>query len=202
MRPRVGNKPRDTDRHRPRRPDAWFQCVHCRQPVGAEAFGTDHRNHCPSCLWSKHVDDRPGDRAAECDGAMEPIAVWVKPGGEWSIVHRCRRCAALHANRIAGRQRAGADFARGSSAVAAVVPVGAAGGARHPADAAGCAGGAYRSAGSRPLIETRSMRFVCSLLRSLISPELYLKHLWKRTEVQSPVRLVPIPVAHGGPRAV
>jgi len=102
LRPRVGNKPRDTDRHRPRRPDAWFQCVHCRQPVGAEAFGTDHRNHCPSCLWSKHVDDRPGDRAAECDGAMEPIAVWVKPGGEWSIVHRCRRCAALHANRIAG----------------------------------------------------------------------------------------------------
>ena len=33
---------------------------------------------------------------------MEPIAVWVKPNGEWSLVHRCRECGALRDNRIAG----------------------------------------------------------------------------------------------------
>jgi len=67
-----------------------------------QAYGTEHRNHCPSCLWSKHLDDSPGDRAADCDGAMEPVAVWVKRGGEWAIIHRCSRCGTLHSNRIAG----------------------------------------------------------------------------------------------------
>jgi ribosome biogenesis GTPase len=33
---------------------------------------------------------------------MEPIALWVKPNGEWAIVHRCRQCGAMRTNRIAG----------------------------------------------------------------------------------------------------
>jgi hypothetical protein len=33
---------------------------------------------------------------------MEPIAVWVRPGGDWAILHRCRSCGAIHSNRIAG----------------------------------------------------------------------------------------------------
>jgi len=33
---------------------------------------------------------------------MEPIAVWVRPDGEWAIVHRCRQCGATRTNRIAG----------------------------------------------------------------------------------------------------
>jgi len=32
---------------------------------------------------------------------MEPIAVWVRRGGEWAIIHRCRRCGALRSNRVA-----------------------------------------------------------------------------------------------------
>ena len=44
----------------------------------------------------------PGDRAAECAAAMEPIAVAVRPDGEWAIVHRCDGCAAVRLNRIAG----------------------------------------------------------------------------------------------------
>lgn len=32
---------------------------------------------------------------------MEPIAVWVRKGGEWAIIHRCRLCGALSSNRIA-----------------------------------------------------------------------------------------------------
>jgi ribosome biogenesis GTPase len=33
---------------------------------------------------------------------MEPIAVWAKQKGEWSIIHRCTKCGALRSNRIAG----------------------------------------------------------------------------------------------------
>ncbi len=67
-----------------------------------QAPGTDHRNHCNWCLWSRHVDEEPGDRAAECRSAMEPIAVWSRPGGDWAIIHRCRGCGELKSNRIGG----------------------------------------------------------------------------------------------------
>lgn len=48
------------------------------------------------------MDEEPGDRAAECRGGMEPIAVWARPGGDWAILHRCRSCGTIHSNRIAG----------------------------------------------------------------------------------------------------
>lgn len=67
-------------------------------PAGA---GSDHRNHCPNCLHSLHVDIEPGDRESDCGGIMEPIAVWVRKNGEWAIIHRCRRCGQLSSNRIA-----------------------------------------------------------------------------------------------------
>ncbi len=79
-----------------------FKCKHCGRMIDPVAYGTKHRNHCPHCLWSRHVDDAPGDRAAICGGAMEPIAIWVKADGEWSIVHRCRSCGHIKPNRIAG----------------------------------------------------------------------------------------------------
>jgi RNHCP domain len=67
------------------------------------APGTRHRNHCPTCLWSLHVDDDvPGDRDADCAGSMEPIGVTVRDDGEWALVHRCAGCSTVHVNRIAG----------------------------------------------------------------------------------------------------
>ena len=66
-----------------------FTCRVCGWPVGPQAAGTQHRNHCPNCLASVHLDDEPGDRAADCGGTMEPVAVWVRKGGEWAIIHRC-----------------------------------------------------------------------------------------------------------------
>ena len=67
-----------------------------------QAPGTAHRKHCPNCLWSRHLDDdTPGDRAADCGSAMEPIAVSVRGDGEWVLVHRCTRCDTLHLNRTA-----------------------------------------------------------------------------------------------------
>jgi RNHCP domain len=67
-----------------------------------DALGTAHRNHCPYCLWSRHLDNTPGDRGADCGASMEPIAVSVRGDGEWVLVHRCTACEMLHLNRIAG----------------------------------------------------------------------------------------------------
>ena len=78
-----------------------FTCKVCGRLVVPAGAGSEHRNHCPNCLSSLHLDDQPGDRAADCGGIMEPVAVWVRRSGEWAIIHRCRRCGALHANRIA-----------------------------------------------------------------------------------------------------
>ena len=36
-----------------------------------------------------------------CGGIMEPVAVWVRKGGEWAIIHRCKRCGKLSSNRVA-----------------------------------------------------------------------------------------------------
>lgn len=92
-----------TPSRRPRRGPETFRCGHCHLDVSIGAPGTEHRNHCPTCLWSRHVDDDvPGDRQAECGGSMEPIAIWVRPNGEWALVHRCARCDAVRLNRIAG----------------------------------------------------------------------------------------------------
>ena len=68
--------------------------------ISPEGAGSGHRNHCPHCLHSLHVDVEPGDRASDCRGDMEPIAIWVKDGGEWAIVHRCKKCGKLSTNRV------------------------------------------------------------------------------------------------------
>jgi len=79
-----------------------YTCIHCGMPIAAFAYGTHHRNHCPHCLWSRHVDIRAGDRACLCRGPMEPIALWQKEDGEIMILHRCRTCGTIKANRCAG----------------------------------------------------------------------------------------------------
>jgi len=79
-----------------------FECLHCGLIVPTYAEGTRHRNHCPHCLWSRHVDVRPGDRSHICRAPMEPITLWVLPNGEARIIHRCTRCGTLKANRVAG----------------------------------------------------------------------------------------------------
>lgn len=77
-----------------------FPCAHCGREISPEGAGSGHRNHCPHCLHSLHVDIEPGDRASSCHGDMEPIAIWVKDGGEWAIVHRCKSCGKLSTNRV------------------------------------------------------------------------------------------------------
>ena len=78
-----------------------FTCKVCGRLCTPQNAGSDHRNHCPNCLSSLHVDIEPGNRASDCGGIMEPVAVWVRRGGEWAIIHRCKRCGALSSNRVA-----------------------------------------------------------------------------------------------------
>ena len=66
-----------------------FTCKVCGRLCTPENAGSDHRNHCPNCLSSLHVDIEPGDRESDCGGIMEPVAVWVRRGGERAIIHRC-----------------------------------------------------------------------------------------------------------------
>jgi len=77
-------------------------CAHCGHVFSTEAEGTRQRNHCPRCLYSLHLDIKPGDRLSGCRGLMEPIAVWVREGREWALIHRCAACGILKSNRIAG----------------------------------------------------------------------------------------------------
>lgn len=78
-----------------------FTCKVCGALVTPEDAGSRHRNHCPQCLCSIHVDNEPGDRASLCKGVMDPIGVWVRKNGEWAVIHRCRSCGELCSNRIA-----------------------------------------------------------------------------------------------------
>ena len=55
-----------------------FTCRVCGRLVVPAGAGSNHRNHCPNCLASVHLDEEPGDRASPCHGVMDPIAVWVR----------------------------------------------------------------------------------------------------------------------------
>ena len=65
-------------------------------------YGGKHRNHCPQCLYSRHVDGKtPGDRASDCGGSMAPVGAFTRAKGEHAIVHRCLGCGFERHNRVA-----------------------------------------------------------------------------------------------------
>ncbi len=70
-----------------------FTCERC----GFLVHGSGYTNHCPQCLWSKHVDENPGDRQATCQGLMEPVDIELK-GGKYVILHHCTRCGSEKKN--------------------------------------------------------------------------------------------------------
>lgn len=100
----MGKTYRDRASGRPRHTrNDTFRCRHCKLIVGPIHSGGHQRNHCPHCLWSRHVDDRtPGDRASACGGSMAPVGTFTRPKGESVIVHRCQSCGFERHNRIAG----------------------------------------------------------------------------------------------------
>jgi len=83
-------------RQNPIRRDESFQCQFCGLAV--KAHGRTARNHCPSCLTSKHVDNIPGDRQASCGGLM-PTQRIESQKGEFYLVQQCERCGHVRRNR-------------------------------------------------------------------------------------------------------
>lgn len=73
-----------------------FTCGHC----GAAVTGDGYTNHCPHCLWSRHVDIDPGDRASECGALMAPISVRYEHD-VFQILHECTACGHRKKNRAA-----------------------------------------------------------------------------------------------------
>lgn len=71
-----------------------FVCEKC----GLEVEGNGFTNHCPQCLWSKHVDVDPGDRKALCGGLMKPTEI-QKKAKEYGIVHVCEKCGFTKVNK-------------------------------------------------------------------------------------------------------
>ncbi len=88
--------------HQRRSTEEVFKCKHCRHFVTPPISGGQHRNHCPYCLYSRHVDgQRAGDRRSDCGASMEPFGYFQRPNGEYVIVHRCTSCELERFNRIA-----------------------------------------------------------------------------------------------------
>ena len=79
--------------------DEGFICEHCGKKV--EPLGYTCRNHCNSCLYSKHVDINPGDRQELCHGMLEPIKVELDSKKGYVIIYRCTKCGAIRKNKAA-----------------------------------------------------------------------------------------------------
>lgn len=78
-----------------------FVCKVCKK----EVRGTGYTNHCPNCLWSRHVDEEiPGDRASKCRGLMKPIGVEIK-SGEYFLIHKCQKCGKKTRNKSSSEDK-------------------------------------------------------------------------------------------------
>lgn len=80
-----------------------FKCLNCQKKILPLKSGGKYRNHCPFCLFSRHVDGSvPGDRKSLCKGLMKPVSVFTKKTGEYVLVNQCKKCGFIRYNRIAG----------------------------------------------------------------------------------------------------
>ena len=78
--------------------DEQFTCDNCHKFVNLLKYSA--RDHCPFCLYSKHVDINPGDRANQCKGLLKPIDI-EKYKNTYKIIYRCEKCNQMHKNIIA-----------------------------------------------------------------------------------------------------
>lgn len=78
--------------------DESFICEHCHEEVNP--LGYTARDHCPNCLYSKHVDIMPGDRQNTCLGLLKPIGI-EKFKDTYKIIYKCTKCNQLHKNIVA-----------------------------------------------------------------------------------------------------
>lgn len=78
--------------------DEEFICENCGKKV--QKLGYTARDHCPYCLYSKHVDINPGDRNNNCMGMLEPIGI-EKFKNSFKIIYKCKKCNKQHKNIMA-----------------------------------------------------------------------------------------------------
>lgn len=79
--------------------DEEFICENCGKKV--EKLNYTCRDHCNHCLYAKHVDINPGDRAETCHGLLKPIAVENNPKKGYVIIYRCEKCGKIRKNIVA-----------------------------------------------------------------------------------------------------
>jgi len=78
--------------------DESFICEKCGKEVTKLIYTA--RDHCPYCLYSKHVDINPGDRLNSCKGLLQPIGI-EKFKNTFKIVYKCEKCNQEHRNIMA-----------------------------------------------------------------------------------------------------
>ena len=78
--------------------DEDFICENCGKKV--TRLGYTARDHCPYCLYSKHLDINPGDRENTCTGLLEPIGI-EKFKDSYKIIYKCKKCGQMHKNIMA-----------------------------------------------------------------------------------------------------
>ena len=78
--------------------DENFICENCKKEV--LKLGYTARDHCPYCLYSKHVDINPGDRSNTCLGLLKPISI-EKFKDTFKIIYKCEKCNKMHKNIMA-----------------------------------------------------------------------------------------------------
>lgn len=79
-----------------------FECEVCH----AKVEGKGYTDHCPVCLFSKHVDINPGDRMSRCLGLMEPMRA-VNERTYVMITYRCTKCGMIKRVKAAGNDHRG-----------------------------------------------------------------------------------------------
>ena len=78
--------------------DEEFICENCGNKVNKLNYTA--RDHCPNCLYSKHVDINPGDRNNKCQGLLKPVGI-EKYKNTYKIIYKCTKCNQLHKNIMA-----------------------------------------------------------------------------------------------------
>ncbi len=78
--------------------DEEFICENCHRKVSKLNYTA--RDHCPYCLYSKHVDINPGDRSNPCQGMLEPVGI-EKSKNTYKIIYKCLKCNKMHKNIMA-----------------------------------------------------------------------------------------------------
>lgn len=79
--------------------DEEFICENCGRKV--PKLGYSCRNHCPYCLYSKHVDVNPGDRAEGCHGKLKPVGLEIDSKKGYVIIFECEKCGKIRKNKAA-----------------------------------------------------------------------------------------------------